>query len=73
MTFNPSKVWSVSCSVVSDSATPWTVCDSVHGDFPGKNMEWVAISFSLILIAALRDKYHCYSANEETEAEAQNK
>ena len=41
----------VSCSVMSDSATPWTVVhqatvDSVHGILQARIVEWVAISFS---------------------------
>ena len=37
------------CSVVSDSLNPMDCSlpgSSVHGNFPGKNMEWAAISFS---------------------------
>ena len=39
-----------SCSVVSDSATPWTICrlpgSSIHGVFQVSILEWIAISFS---------------------------
>ena len=38
--FSCSIFFSFSCSVVSDSATPWTVSppgSSVHGDSPGKH------------------------------------
>ena len=37
-----------SCSVVSDSATSWTIAytgSSVHGIFQARILEWVAISF----------------------------
>ena len=53
----PSEKWS--CSVMSDSATPWTVDSAtrwtvayqvpqatVHGVFQARVLEWVAISFS---------------------------
>ena len=36
----------VSCSVVSDSVTPWTVGSSVHGILQARILEWVAIPFS---------------------------
>ena len=37
----------VSCTVVSDSETPWTVACQipVHGVFLARILEWVAISF----------------------------
>ena len=40
---------SVSRSVISDSATPWTVAcqeSSVHGFLQAKILEWVAIQYS---------------------------
>ena len=40
----------VSCSVMTDSATPWTVCSppgsSVHEILQARILEWVAIPFS---------------------------
>jgi len=37
----------VRCSVLSDSATPWTVaCVSVNGIFQARILEWIAISSS---------------------------
>ena len=39
----------LSCSVVSDSVTPWTVAlpgSFVHGISQARILEWVAISFS---------------------------
>ena len=45
-----SEKWNVSCSVVSDSATPWTLCSppgsSVHGILQARILEWVTIPFS---------------------------
>ena len=42
--------WSESCSVMCDSAIPWTIAylpgSSVHGVFQARVLEWVAISFS---------------------------
>ena len=39
-----------SCSVMSNSVTPWTVCSppdsSVHGILQARTLEWAAISFS---------------------------
>ena len=39
---------SVSCSIVSDFATPWTSLpgSSIHGILQAGILEWVAISFS---------------------------
>ena len=44
------KCGSISCSGMSDSASPWTVCSSsssfVHGILQARILEWVAIPFS---------------------------